>query len=213
MSPREEALAGAAALPLPPGTDQSVMAAARRGDRPAFDLLVRRHTPAMYRVALRIVGSPADAEDVVQDAWIAAWRALPRYRGDAAPSTWLYRIVTNSALAALRRRRPTAPLEPGGWADSPEVADPAPDPEAAALRSAAAASVHRALRVLEPGQRAALVLREFEYLSYEEVATVLDITVAAVRSRLQRARAALFVELAEHAPGPAPSRANRKEPR
>lgn len=182
------------------GTDATALAAAVRGDRAAFDLLVGRHTPMMYRVALRIVGEPADAEDVVQDAWISAWRSLPRYRGDAAPATWLYRVVTNAALGALRRRRPTVPLDGGGAGGAVEAVDPRPGPEASALRSDTARAVHRALRTLEPGQRAVLVLREFEGLSYEEVATVLDTTVAAVRSRLHRGRAALLARLGEHAP-------------
>lgn len=174
-------------------TDQPALAAAARGDRAAFDLLVHRHTPRMYRVALRIVGEPADAEDAVQDAWIAAWRALPRYRGDAAPATWLYRVVTNAALGTLRTRKPTATLD--GIADSERMIDPAPGPETEAVSADDAARVHRALATLEPSQRVALVLREFEGLSYEEVATVLETTVAAVRSRLQRGRAALLTAL------------------
>ena len=181
-------------------TDTSMLAAAVRGDRWAFELLVTRHTPMMYRVALRITGEPADAEDVVQDAWVAAWRALPRYRSEAAPSTWLYRVVTNAALGALRRRRLTVPLDAIEPDAALELADTRPGPESAALSSDTASAVHLALSSLEPNQRVALVLREFEGLSYEEVATVLDTTVAAVRSRLHRGRAALLARLAEHAP-------------
>lgn len=172
--------------------DHAVMSAAVRGDRAAFELLVCRHTPRMYRVALRVVGVPADAEDVVQDAWIAAWRGLPGYRADAAPATWLYRVVTSTALGHLRRRRPTVHLD---QADSAHMVDAHPGPEAVAVRAEDAAVVHRALTRLEPSQRAVLVLREFEGLSYEEVAQVLDTTVAAVRSRLHRGRAALHDRL------------------
>jgi RNA polymerase sigma-70 factor, ECF subfamily len=172
--------------------DRMVMSAAVRGDRAAFDQLVRRHTPRMYRVALRVLGTPTDAEDVVQDAWIAAWRALPGYRGDAAAATWLYRVVTNTALGHLRRRRPTVGLD---RADLEYLVDTGPGPEASAVRSADTEAVHRALARLEPSQRAAVVLREFEGLSYEEVAEVLDTTVAAVRSRLHRGRAALYDHL------------------
>ncbi len=172
--------------------DRMVMSAAVRGDRVAFDQLVRRHTPRMYRVALRVLGAPSDAEDAVQDAWIAAWRALPGYRGDAAPATWLYRVVTNTALGHLRRQRPTVGFD---QADFAHVVDTGPGPEATAVGSADATAVHRALTRLQPAQRAAVVLREFEGLSYEEVAEVLDTTVAAVRSRLHRGRAALHDHL------------------
>ncbi|RKT53502.1 RNA polymerase sigma factor [Saccharothrix australiensis] len=171
--------------------DQHLLDAAVRGNTAAFDELVRRHTGRMYRVALRVVGDPVEAEDVVQDAWISAWRALPRFRGDAAPSTWLYRVVTNAALLHLRRRKPTVPLE-----SAPE---PRSDngPEAAVLRGEAADVVLRAIAGLEPGQRVPLVLRELEGLSYEEVAEVLGIGVPALRARLHRARVALMAKLRE----------------
>jgi RNA polymerase sigma-70 factor, ECF subfamily len=176
--------------------DHAALRAAALGDTAAFDVLVRRHTPRLYRVALRVVGEPADAEDVVQDAWIAAWRGLPGYRSEAAPGTWLYRVVTNAALAHLRRRRPAVGLD---QADSPDMVDPGPGPEDAAEAAEDAAAVHRALARLDPGQRAAVVLREFEGLSYEEVAEVLDTTVASVRSRLHRARGTLLRHLAADA--------------
>ncbi|HYZ09398.1 MAG TPA: sigma-70 family RNA polymerase sigma factor [Pseudonocardiaceae bacterium] len=170
------------------------MAAAAGGDRQAFDALVRLHTPRMYRVALRIVADPADAEDVVQEAWISAWRALRGYRGDAAPATWLYRVVSNAALAQLRRRPATVPIKDGAeerlWnVDDPDV------PERATLRAEEVAAVHRAVAGLEPSQRVPLVLREFEGLSYEEVAAVLEISMPAARSRVHRARQTLLTKL------------------
>ncbi len=173
--------------------DRASLAAAAAGDRAAFEALVRQHTPRMYRVALRIVGEAVDAEDVVQDAWISAWRALRGYRGDAAPSTWLYRVVSNAAVAHLRHRRPTVPLD--DTADRLFIADDADVPERAALRANEAAAVHRAVAELDPAQRVPLVLREFEGLSYEEVAAVLEISVPAVRSRLHRARRTLLTSL------------------
>ncbi len=174
--------------------DRALLAAAARGDRTAFDTLVRLHTPRMYRVALRIVGEPADAEDVVQDAWISAWRSLPRFRGESAPSTWLYRVVTNAALGLLRRQRLTVPLD-AETVEGTTAVDEADGPEHAALRGEQTAEVHRALASLDPSQRVPLVLREFEGLSHEEVAAVLDISVPAVRSRLHRARSALLSRL------------------
>lgn len=174
--------------------EQALMAAAVEGDRRAFDALVRLHTPRMYRVALRIVGSSVDAEDVVQDAWISTWRALRGYRGDAAPATWLYRVVSNAALVHVRRRKATVPIDEGAEQRLSDVDDP-DAPERATLRAEEVATVHRAVAGLEPSQRVPLVLREFEGLSYEEVAAVLEVSVPAVRSRLHRARQALLVKL------------------
>ncbi|WP_344886213.1 RNA polymerase sigma factor [Allokutzneria multivorans] len=172
------------------------MAAAAGGDVAAFDALVRRHTTKLYRVALRIVGDPADAEDVVQEAWVSAWRSMAGFRGEAAPTTWLYRVVTNAALAHLRRRRPTVPLEPEGKVES-ALADRSPTPEQAALSREKVDAVLRAIALLEPSQRVPLVLRELEGMSYEEVASVLEVSVAALRSRLHRARVALLAKLEE----------------
>ncbi|WP_424190531.1 RNA polymerase sigma factor [Actinokineospora sp. G85] len=146
----------------------------------------------MYRVALRLCGDPAEAEDIVQDAWIAAWRGRASFRGDAAVSTWLYRVVTNTAMGHLRRRRPTVPLH-----GVPEPADDRPSPEAWALLGERAAAVHRAIAALEPSQRVPLVLRELEGMSYEEVAAVLELPVPVLHKRLHRARAALLVKLRE----------------
>ncbi|WP_084793647.1 RNA polymerase sigma factor [Actinokineospora bangkokensis] len=146
----------------------------------------------MYRVALRLCGDPAEAEDVVQDAWIAAWRGRDGFRGEAKASTWLYRVVTNTALAHLRRRRVTVPLD-----GVPEPADDRPSPEAWALLGERAGAVHRAIATLEPTQRVPLVLRELEGLSYEEVAGVLEVSVPVLHKRLHRARAALLVRLGE----------------
>lgn len=176
-----------------PLSDRALLAAATGGDRTAFDSLVRLHTPRMYRVALRVVGNKADAEDVVQEAWISAWRGLQGYRGDAAPATWLYRVVSNAALTQLRRRRYTVSLDAVGA--ELLAADESEGPERTAVAGEQHAAVHRAVAELEPSQRVPLVLREFEGLSYEEVADVLEVSVPAVRSRLHRARTALLAML------------------
>ena len=158
-------------------------------DPAAFDDLVREHTDRMYRVALRVCGDPAEAEDVVQDAWIAAWRALPDFRGEAKVTTWLYRVVVNTALAHVRRRRATVPL------DAVDVVDRQPTPEGRTLLAERAAAVHRAIAALEPTQRVPLVRRELEGLSYAEVAEVLGVDVAILHRRLHRARVALLAKL------------------
>ncbi|MBP2473425.1 RNA polymerase sigma-70 factor (ECF subfamily) [Crossiella equi] len=176
--------------------DTDLLGAAARGDDAAFDELVRRHTTRMYRVALRIVGDQAEAEDVVQEAWVSAWRGLSRFRGESAPATWLYRVVTNAALAHLRRRKPTVPL--GEAAETVlGMTDRAADPEYSAIRNEQAEHVLRAIATLEPSQRVPLVLRELEEMSYEEVAEVLDVPVPTLRSRLYRARVALLAKLEE----------------
>lgn len=190
---------------MTPLTDEALLAKAVKGDQGAFDLLVRRHTPRMYRVALRITGSAAEAEDVVQDAWISAWRALSGFRGDAAVSTWLYRVVTNAALGQVRRRRPTvsldaamAPGEQGGAAfEGAAFADTTANPEGKVVRAEQVEAVLRAIATLDVSQRVPLVLRELEGLSYEEVADVLEVSVPALRSRLHRARVALLAKLRE----------------
>ncbi|MDQ7803363.1 sigma-70 family RNA polymerase sigma factor [Amycolatopsis sp. A133] len=180
--------------------DAGLLARAAEGDETAFGALVRQHTPRMYRVALRITGSAAEAEDVVQEAWLAAWRSLAGFRQESAVSTWLYRVVTNSALAVLRRRKPTVSLDdpaPQSTVDSALLAAAVPGPEGRVVRAEEVDAVLRAVGRLEVSQRVPLVLRELEGLSYEEVAEVLDVNVSALRSRLHRARVALLAELRE----------------
>ena len=188
--------------------DEELFAAAARGDATTFDVLVRRHTTRMHRVAVRIVGDPAEAEDVVQEAWISAWRSLAGFRGDSAPSTWLFRVVTNAALMHLRRRRPTVPLdaehhagtgapESSAAARRGEVAGARDDPETAALRTEQIDAALRAISTLEPSQRVPLVLRELEGMSYEEMAELLGVGVPALRSRVYRAKTMLLARLRE----------------
>jgi RNA polymerase sigma-70 factor (ECF subfamily) len=179
--------------------------AAADGDHEAFDRLVRRHTPRMYRVALRITGTAAEAEDVVQDAWISAWRALGGFRNESAVSTWLYRVVTNTALGHVRRRKPTLSLDAAlsesdgdtSFLESGVLADTRGSPEGLLVRAEQVDAVLRAIAELDMPQRVPLVLRELEGLSYEEVAEVLDVSVPALRSRLHRARVALLAKLRE----------------
>jgi RNA polymerase sigma-70 factor (ECF subfamily) len=174
--------------------DEVLLLRARQGDPSAFDLLVHRHTPRMYRVALRILRDPVDAEDVVQDAWVSAWRALSTFRGDSAATTWLYRVVTNAALQHLRRRRLTVPLDER---TEQTYADTGEGPEHAVLRGERSAAVLAAIATLEPAQRVPLVLHELEGMSYQEVAEIVGVNVTALRSRLHRARVALLAELEE----------------
>jgi RNA polymerase sigma-70 factor (ECF subfamily) len=169
--------------------DRALLEAARVGDLDAFGELVARHQARVYRVALRLLGSEADAEDATQETFVQAWRSLSRFRGDSEVSTWLYRIVTNRSLNMLAGRRHGEALD----VEVPALgADPA---EIAAARERFAA-VARAIMALPPKQRAALVLRDFEGLSYERVAEVMEVSLAAVKGRIHRARLAVMKEVA-----------------
>jgi RNA polymerase sigma-70 factor (ECF subfamily) len=169
--------------------DRVLVEAAQAGDLDAFEALVRRHQAAVYRVALRMLGSSADADDVTQDTFLRAWRALSRYRGDSALTTWLYRIVTRRCLDVIGHRRPTMAIED-------DHRDERGDPAAAVEQRERLRAVARQIQALPADQRAALVLREFEGLSYEEVAGVLETTVPAIKGRIHRARLTVLKETA-----------------
>lgn len=164
-----------------PLADTHLVTQARAGRVDAFEELVRRHRLRVYRVALRMLGDPGEAEDATQDAFVQAWRGMARFRADSAFSTWMYRIVTNRCLNVLRARRPDVPL-PDDHRSRKQ--GPAEVVEAATRID----DLKRAIGRLTPEQRAPVVLRELEGCSYEELAEALDITVPAVKSRLHRAR-------------------------
>ena len=178
--------------------DEELAARAAAGDAGAFEALVARHEARVYRLAYRLTGSDADARDVLQEAFLAAFRGLPSFRGTARFSTWLYRITTNAALMLrrARRRRPTESLEeflPQFDEHGQHV------PEAAELRAASRADnlldekllaeqARAALERLPDLYREAFVLRDLEELDTSEVASLLGIDAAAVRQRVHRAR-------------------------
>jgi len=172
--------------------DAYLVARAREGYLDAFELLVQRHSAMAYRVALRLCGNHHDAQDVAQEALVAAWENLDRFRADSSFSTWLYQIVTRRAVNKVTRRHGAESL--GLLAD---VADPAAEPAAQTERNLAVDAVTDALAALPFAQRAVVVLRHFEGLSYAEVADVTRSTVPAVRSHLFRARRTLGTKLEE----------------
>ncbi|WP_173405664.1 RNA polymerase sigma factor [Streptantibioticus cattleyicolor] len=165
--------------------DELLAARAAEGDEDAFEELVRRHGPAMFSLAVRLLGSRADAEDAVQEAFVSAWRRLPDFRADARFRTWLYRIVTNRCLNQLRARRPERDLTA---APEPTAPEHQASPVRAAESAAARAQLAEALDGLSPEQRACWVLRELHGLSYEQIAEVVRISEHAVRGRIFRAR-------------------------
>jgi RNA polymerase sigma-70 factor (ECF subfamily) len=169
-----------------PDSDERLARRAAGGDRGAFDEIVRRHRDRVYAVGLRICGSEADAEDVLQETFLSAWRGLGGFGGRAQLSTWLYRIATNRALDLVRGRRPQTPLEA-----VPEPAAAGDEVEDAATRRAVLAALAR----LPDEFRAAAVLGDVLGLTPTELADVLEVPVGTAKSRLFRARALLAREL------------------
>ena len=168
--------------------DRLLVDAARAGDAAAFAELVHRHQERVYRVALRMLGSDADAQDVAQETFVRAWGSLRRFRGDSTVQSWLYRIVTNQCLSLLGARRGVAPLREGDGRTDER------DPAWVVTQHETMDAVSAAVARLPAGQRSALVLRAYEGLSYEEVAEVLGIGLGAAKSRIHRARADVIRE-------------------
>lgn len=163
---------------------------ARRGDARAFEELARMNERALYRHVYRVVGTAEDAEDVVQDAFVSVWRSLSSFQGGSFRA-WLFRIATNRAIDVIRsrRRRGELPLEPEDdeveWS---EPAAPGPGPLELASQSEAFAAVEEALTAVPAEQRAALLLRDVEGCSYEEIAHITAVEIGTVKSRIHRAR-------------------------
>lgn len=172
-------------MPLSDLDDVHLVTRARAGQVDAFEELVRRHRDRVHRVALRLLDDEREAEDAAQDAFVRAWRSLGSFRGDSAFTTWLYRITVNRCLNVRRDRRPTTPLAVDHQSREPSTHD-------VVESRLELADVRRAIAQLTPEQRAALVLRELEGCTYEELAVALDCSVSAVKSRLHRARVELL---------------------
>lgn len=175
--------------------DEALLERSRHGDRDAFGSIVQRHQDELYTMALRLTGNPADAADVVQETFTRSFGNLPRLRG-ATLRPWLFRVALNCARDVLRRRsrRPADPLEDamGRVLDLP---DPGLGPEASLLERERAAAVRAALLEIPPDFRAALVLRDVNQLSYDEVADTLGLPLGTVKSRISRGRALLVTAL------------------
>ena len=173
-------------------TDQQLVVRAQRGDTRAFDLLVLKYQGRIATLVARFVNDAAEVEDVTQEAFIKAFRALPKFRGESAFYTWLYRIASNAAKNYLvaRGRRPatTADVQDAEYFEEGDALREIETPENAYFGSELAKTVQTALEGLPEELRAALSLREFDGLSYEEIADVMACPVGTVRSRIFRAR-------------------------
>jgi RNA polymerase sigma-70 factor (ECF subfamily) len=177
-------------------SDQQLVERVQAGDKSAFDLLVRKYQHRVLKLVGRFVSDAAEAEDVAQEAFIKAYRALASFRGDSAFYTWLYRIAINTAKNALvsNRRRPVdfdLDLQDPEQYDRHARLKEGDTPEGVLLTEEIRSVVERAMEQLPEDLRTAIVLRELEGLSYEEIAEAMDCPVGTVRSRIFRAREAI----------------------
>lgn len=180
--------------------DQQLVQRVQKGDKSAFDLLVLKYQHRVLKLVNRFVNDAAEAEDVAQEAFLKAYRALPAFRGESAFYTWLYRIAINTAKNALvsNRRRPVDfdldLQDPDQYERQAKLKD-SDTPEGVLLTDEIRLVVEKALEQLPEDLRTAIVLRELEGLSYEEIAEAMDCPVGTVRSRIFRAREAIDKKL------------------
>lgn len=182
--------------PLAPDVDQQLVERVQKGDKRAFDLLVIKYQHKVMAVISRLIRDPAEAQDVAQEAFIKAYRALPGFRGDSAFYTWIYRIAINTAknyLVARNRRPPASDLdvEDAEFYPGNDAIHEMNTPERNLLRDELQATIEQAFQDLPTDLRTAVSLRELEGLSYEEIAEVMECPVGTVRSRIFRAREAI----------------------
>ena len=181
--------------------DQQLVERVQRGDKDAFGLLVVKYQRKIFRLLSRLIRDTAEIEDVAQEAFVKAYRALPNFRGDSAFYTWLYRIAINTAknyLVSQGRRAPTstqADVEDAETFDDGDHLRDLNTPDSMLVTKQVAEAVNRAIDQLPEDLRTAIVLRELEGLSYEEIAESMQCPIGTVRSRIFRAREAIAVEL------------------
>jgi RNA polymerase sigma-70 factor (ECF subfamily) len=181
--------------------DRQLVARAQQGDKQAFELLVEKYQRKLARLLSRFIRDPAEVEDVTQEAFIKAYRALPAFRGDSAFYTWLYRIGINTAknyLMAMGRRAPTSTDVDSDEAEGFEEGEQLRDintPESLLLSSEIAQTVNATIEGLPEELRTAIQMREIEGMSYEDIAKAMDCPIGTVRSRIFRAREAIAEQL------------------
>jgi len=182
-------------------TDKELVRRVQQGDKRAFDLLFDRYKHKIAGLISRFVRDPQEVEDVMQESFIKAYRALPRFRGDAAFYTWLYRIAINTAknyLVARSRRPPGVDIdaEEAEFYEGSEPLKESENPENRLATDELKAAIDKAIQSLPDELKSAVTLREFDGLSYEQIAQVMDCPVGTVRSRIFRAREAIDKKIA-----------------
>lgn len=181
--------------------DAKLVARVQQGDKQAFDLLVLKYQRKIQRLLSRMLRDQSDIDDVMQEAFIKAYRALPQFRGDSAFYTWLYRIAINTARnwMSSQGRRPSAPglnqTEDGETFDEIDNLTDNNTPESVLASHEIASTVNSVIEQLPAELRTAIVLREIDGLSYEEIAETMDCPIGTVRSRIFRAREAIAAKL------------------
>ncbi|KKN45848.1 hypothetical protein LCGC14_0679040 [marine sediment metagenome] len=176
--------------------DQELVRRVQEGDKKAFDLLIMKYQQRIIHVITGFVHDPIEAMDVAQEAFIKAYRALPGFRGDSAFYTWLYRIAINTSknyLTAASRRPPTSDVDAMDatiYFDAPELKE-FETPESSLMSDELQQAIHEAISELPEDTATAIKLREFEGMSYEEIAQAMDCPIGTVRSRIFRAREAI----------------------
>jgi RNA polymerase sigma-70 factor (ECF subfamily) len=184
-------------------TDEVLVQRAQKGDTGAFDELVRRYTQIVYRVLYKILRHEEDTQDALQDTFVSAYRALPRFRQDARFSTWIYRIATNAALMKARARKTNLvsldhPTDDSDARTAWELPDWSATPDEEIMTVETRRIMEEAIQALPAEQRAAFVLHDIQNLSSAETAAAMSITVSAVNSRLHRARVFLRDRIGRH---------------
>jgi len=187
-------------------SDQILVAKVKSGDYQAFESLVNRYESKVYHLALRMLRNPQDAEDALQETFLQVYRGLPGFEGRSAFSTWLFRLATNTCLMKIRHRATEPPkllpledyLPRQEHGEVPQMVDWTDRPEEALLSKESREKMMEALEKLPPEYRAVFILRDMEGFSNAETGESLGISVAAVKSRLHRARLALRGMLSEY---------------
>ena len=173
-------------------SDKQLVAEAKAGNHQAFEKLVERHEDKVYGLALRMMGNEADAEDVLQDTFLSAYKGLKNFKEKAAFSTWLYRLATNAALMKLRKKKgdKSIPLDEqmAEFVPNPEIRDWSAAPDSILEGKELKEIMEQAIQSLPDMYRAVFLLKDVERLKNDEIASILNISVPAVKSRLHRAR-------------------------
>jgi RNA polymerase sigma-70 factor (ECF subfamily) len=188
-----------------PQIDDALVAAARRGDEQALDALLARIEPLVYRFGRKLCQRPEDAQAVLQETMLTLVRSLHDFRGESSLTTWLYAVARSHCSKLRRRERHEPPMTSLDSAELASLAGDAPDPAEALAQRQLGAALDQAIRGLDEKYRDVLVLRDVEGLPAAEVAQMLGLGVAAVKSRLHRARAAVRAELARRLGEPPPA--------